>query len=263
MMIEIDNKKPYVIAIIVLSIIIVALAGFIALDKLVINKKEETNLTTIGEVNIDLNAMYKIGDIMNRLDHTFNDMNSNYFGYIYTDKKIEAKKFDKAAALFLAIYDNLIPSNTQQQLYGSEVKKNFEAIFGKELQYEANNIDAGNTYKIFYDGTSGIYSYTLPLKNSLLNPGYVTETIKTKLESGRVIVTRKVFYVEYEDNNSLAKIYSTAGKNKLLGSIRLKNNLLNTKEILAKYSSKMNSYQYIFIENSDSNYTLSSIEKIK
>lgn len=262
-MIEIDNKKPYIITIIVLVIIIVALSGFIALDKLVINKKEESNLTTIGEVSIDLNDMYKIGDIMTRLDHTFNDMNSTYFGYIYTDKKIEAKRFDKTAALFLALYDDLIPSNTPQQLYSSNVKKNFELIFGKGLQYEANNIDAGNMYKIFYDGNTGIYSYTLAPKSGILNSGYVTETIKTKLEAGKIIVTRKIFYVEYEENNSLAKIFSTAGKNKLLGSMRLKNGLLNTKEILAKYSSKMNSYEYIFTENSEGDYTLSSIEKIK
>ena len=262
-MVEIDNKKSFVITIIVLVIIILGLAGFIAIDKLLINKKEETNLTTINDIEIDLNAMYKVGNSLTRLDNTFNDMNSNYFGYIYTNKKIEAKKFDKQAALFVAMHDDLIPSNTQQFLYSSNIKRNFESIFGKAIQYEASSIDAGNTYKIIYDNNADAYSYVLTPKTSLFNPGYITETIKTTLEEGRIIVTRKIFYIEYEDNNTLAKIYSNSGKNKLLGSIHIKNNSVNTKEILAKYSSKMSTYQYIFTENSESDYTLYSIEKIK
>ena len=262
-MVEIDNKKPFVITIIVLVIIILGLAGFIAIDKLLINKKEETNLTTIKDIEIDLNAMYKVGNALTRLDNTFNDINSNYCGYIYTNKKIETKKFDKSAALFTAMHDDLIPSNTPQILYSSNIKKNFESIFGKAIQYEANSIDAGNTYKILYDKNTDAYSYVLAPKPSPFNPGYITETIKTALEEGRIIVTRKLFYIEYEENNTLAKIYTNSNKNKLLGSLRLKNNLLNTKEILAKYSSKMSTYKYIFTENSESDYTLYSIEKIK
>ncbi len=260
-MIETDNKKPFIITIIILVIIILALGGFIAFDKLVMNKKEENTLTTIKDVEIDLNAIYQISETLERLDNTFNDVNSNFFGYIYRAKKLEVKKFDKLAALFVAMHDDLIPSNTNQQLIGNQIKNNFESIFGKSLQYEPSNINAGNTYQIIYDQNTNTYSYVLTAPtNPNYQAGYVSSNIKTTLEEGNVIVERKVFYVEYTDNTS-ANIYKSSDKAQLVGKMDLRKGMLDKQEVIGKYGSKINTYIYTFQQNSADNYTLASIAR--
>lgn len=260
-MVEVDNRKPLIITIIVLAIIVVALGGFIALDKLVINKKEEQKLTTIKNAEIDLNAMYQIGEILNRMDHTFNDTNSSYLGYIYNLKKLEAKKFDPSAALFVAIHDDMIPSNTNLQLLGGYVKNNFENIFGKAIAYEPKSIDSGN-YKIAYDEVTNTYSYTLAPADNSYKPKLISYNVKTIIEGEYVIVTRKVFYVEYPNQTSV-NVYKTWDKQNLIGTLKLKNGILNEEEIVGKFGSKLGTYSYKFIQNAADNYTFYSIEREK
>ena len=50
-----ENKK-FVVTIVILIIIILGLGGFIALDKFVINKKDDDTITQIGDEEINLNA---------------------------------------------------------------------------------------------------------------------------------------------------------------------------------------------------------------
>ena len=259
-MIETDNKKPLVITIIVLIIIILALGGFIAVDKLVLNKKEEETLTTIDDVEINLNAMYQISESLNRLDHTFNDPKSNFFGYIYREKKLEAKRFDPLAALFLAMHDDMIPSNTNQFIVGEKVKNNFERIFGKAIKYSPSTINAGDTYQIIYDQATNRYSYVLPVLNPNYQSGLVSYTIRTTLKDGNVIVERKVFYVEYS-NETTANIYKKSDKAQLLGTLNLKKGILNPEEVVGKYGSKITTYEYTFKQNTADNYTFDSIKR--
>ena len=48
-----ENKK-FVVTIVILIIIILGLGGFIALDKFVINKKDDDTITQIGDEEINL-----------------------------------------------------------------------------------------------------------------------------------------------------------------------------------------------------------------
>lgn len=260
-LVEVDNRKPLIITIIILIVIIIGLGGFIALDKLVINRKEETKVTTIKNVEIDLNAMHQINNTLNRMDNTFNDINSNFLGYIYNSKKIEAKNFDPLAALFVAMHDDMIPANTNLVLINGLVKKNFESIFGKELAYEPKNIDAGNYYKIIYDEATSNYTYILSPIDRNYQPGYVSYNIKTELADGKVIITRKVCYVEYANNS--VSIYKEANKQQLVGTLRLRNGIIDQSELLGKYASKLNTYVYTFVQNTADNYTFYSIEREK
>ena len=259
-MIETDNKKPFIITIIILIIIILALGGYIAIDKFVLNKKEEENLTTIKDIDINLNAMYQVSDTLNRLDNTFNDVNSNFFGYIYRAKKLEAKKFDGLAALFLAMHDDLNPANTNQTLIGTKIKDNFESIFGKSLKYTPSSIDAGNTYKIVYDENTTNYSYVLAPIDKNYQAGYISYTLKTSLQEENIKVERKVFYVEYVNNTS-ANIYKSSDKAQLIGSTDLKKGVLSLQEVIGKYGSRINTYVYTFQQNTVDNYTFASIER--
>ena len=79
------EKKGPVVLIIILLIIILGLGGYIAVDKLILNKNDEEvrTVVTIDDNNIDLNALYQIGDTLTKFDNAFNDLNSNYFGYLY------------------------------------------------------------------------------------------------------------------------------------------------------------------------------------
>ena len=76
-----ENKK-IIITIVILVLIILGLSGFIYYDKFYKTEEEKATITTIDNVDIDLNVMYQVGDILTKFDDTFNDNNSNYFSYI-------------------------------------------------------------------------------------------------------------------------------------------------------------------------------------
>ena len=73
------EDKKILITIIVLVLMVLGLGGFIVYDK-VLTKKEDSNpiITTIGEKQIDLNALYQIGNTLDNFDKAFNDSNSAY-----------------------------------------------------------------------------------------------------------------------------------------------------------------------------------------
>jgi len=262
-----ENKKEFIIIIVLVSIVLV-LGGYIAIDKFVLNKDKSATLTTINDVDIDLNSFYKIADTLNKFDNAFNDVDSKYLGYPYVNGKLKVEKFDSDAALFVSLYDELIPSNTQQTLPAAIVKSNFQKIFGKDLTYSASNIDGGEKYKITYNKTANTYTYTLPTKSGGYTSGYVTKNIKTVLQEDKVIVTRKVFFVEYgidPTTGALASavIYKNANKTNRLGEVSFKNGVISENEVIAKYSSRLNTYEYTFKHLKDDDYSLYLIEKIK
>ena len=263
-----ENKKGYIITIIVMFLIIVGLGGFIALERSVLKKSESSTITTIGENEINLNSFYQVADIMNKFDNAFNDNNSKYVGYPYSEKKITAEKFDFDAALFLSTYSELFATNTEQTIPEGKIKSNFETIFGNNLKYESKSINAGDTYKITYSKDNANYTYTLAPTKAPYTSGYVAKNINTKLEEEKIVVTRKVFYVEYEqtlDNTTptVATIYKDASKAQRIGQVNLRKGVLSDSEILAKFSSKMNTYNMIFKHVKDAEYNFYMIEKIK
>ena len=256
-----ENKKT-IILIVFLVLIILGLGGYIAYD-FIKEKEEESNpITVIDKVSIDLNSLYQIGNTLNSFDNAFNNPNSKYFGYIYNSKKILAKNFDQGAALFSAMYNDLAASNTQQVLMGIQVKSKFEKIFGKNLKYASTSIDGGN-YQITYNADNDTYSYVAPTNNNFYSTGYITKNIQTSLETDKIIVTRKIIYVEYDTNSSKAILYKDSSKGNKLGELSLRNGELSLNEVIAKYGSRLNTFELTFNESNDNDYNFYQIEKIK
>lgn len=258
-----DNKGA-IIVIVILVLLVLGLGGFIAYDKFF---QKEDKTTTINDVKIDLNAFLQVEETLNRLDGAFNDVNSSYCGYIYKDK-LKASGIDMGAALFAAVHNDLIASNTPQFLAEARVKNNFDKIFGDNLAYQANSIDGGDAYKINYDSTTGTYAYALAPKVNQYESRYVTINSETKLEKEKIVVTRKVCFVEYGSADggttvNKATIYSDSSKSKVIGEITLNKSYLSEKEIMAKYGSKLNTYKYVFNEKSAEEYNFYSIEREK
>lgn len=263
---EIFNKKPYVITIVVLILIILGLGGYIAYDKLVVDKNEAKVITVIDDVNINLNAFYQVSDTLEKLDNAFNNNSSDYFGYIYKEKKLATKNFDSKAALYTAMASELMPTNTNQTIIGNKVRGNFETIFGDQLKYKPETISMNETVKMSYDKVSDTYKYNMPLKTGNYKPEYITTNTKTVLEEDKIIITRKVFYVEYNGTGAettLATVYTNSNKDRKLGDVSIKKGQANINEVISKYGSKLNTFNYTFIKNTDEDYTLYKIEKAR
>lgn len=262
------DKKGLLIGI--LLVIILALAGYIAVDKLILAKKvtaETIKKNSNNNVNINLNALHQISNTINQFDDAFGDINSTYFGYIYKQDKILAKNFDKTAALYLALHNDLIPSTASPYLIGAKVKSKYEKIFGKQLAYAPGNIAAGNFCNIVYNAGNDTYFYNYQNTSNMYSPEYLTYTVSTKIKDDKVIVTRKAYYVEYSNNGganiSTAIIYADSDKSVKIGQLSLRNNALNEKEVIDKFNSKLKTYEYTFIEKKEDDYSFYSIKKIK
>ena len=256
-----NNKKPLIIVIVFLIIVILGLGGYIAYEKIFTKPVTEECKTVIDDVSIDINKLYRIEDILNRLDKAFNTNESKYFGYIYNSKKIDVKEFDKNAALYASMYSDLIRSNNENIISSDRVRNKYEMIFGKELEYSPSNINIDDKIVITYDDSNKEYKYKASSINNDHKDEYLVNNNKTKLTEDLVIITRKVFYVVY--NGSYATIYTDSTKTTRLGEVSVKTGEVSISEVVGKYGSKLNTYDFTFKLGSDDEYKLYRIERTK
>ena len=258
-----NSKKGFIITIFVLILIIIGLGGFIYYDKFYKTKEEKATLTTVDDINFNLSELYKIGDILNRFDGAFSDSNSIYLGYIYKNK-LYAKDFDKKVALYGIMYNNLASSFNNKYLLGADIKEVYEDTFGKNLEYVPDSISVGNYMNIQYEATSDRYNYKVSDVNGNYSPEYREKTISTFVTKDSIVVKRKVFYVEYNSSGAAtasATIYKTHDKTKKIATVSLRDGVLNTNEVIDKFSSYFNTYKYTFKQDDNGEYYFYSIEK--
>ena len=256
-----ENRKSPILTII-LIIIILGLCGYIAYDKFILSaNKEEKYTTIINDVSIDVNKLYGVGEILNKFDKAFSNNDSIYLGYLYNNKEINVKDFNENAAIYVSIYDDLIRSNTEQNISNSRVKNKYEFIFGKSLEYKPSSLVLGDNIEVVYDDANKMYKYTASVTNNDHKSEYLARNIKTILEDDLVIITRKVFYVDY--SNDTATIYTDSSKNTKLGDVKLKNGEVSLEEVTGKYGSKLATYDITFKIGSNDNYNFYKIKRTK
>ena len=260
------NKKV-IITIVILVLLVIGLGGYIAYDKIYLNYfNEESAKTTINEVTLDVNDLFEVGKVLEKLDNAYGDNNSTYFGYLYDLKKRVNKvsELGKDELTYAAIHDEIIFSGTEQKLPATKVKNNMNEMFGSNTKYNEATITAGTSYIFNYDDVTKSYIYTVPVLTTIYSPTYIVRNISTSVEDGKIIITRKAFYVEYERSGdgtyTSATIYKSKNKNNKLITLSLKNGLLSVDEVFAKTSSKMNTYIYTFTEDVGG-YKLYQIER--
>lgn len=263
---DMENKK-FIVAIVILSILLLAALGFIGYDKF-LKKNDETIKTVINDAEMDLNVFYKVRDTLNNLDNAFNDTSNKYFGYIYGNKNVMIEKLDPKVALYAAIYGDIKRTNAPQLITGAKVKSNLQNMFGKYVEYKASNIEWDQNSYIPYDKDNDFYTHQLPVVNDLKLPRYFASEVSTVIKEEEIVVKRKSYYVEYETDEAgtkriKASIYTDKDKKKIVATMNLKNGAINDKEVMARYSSKLNTYLYTFKENSNKDYVLYSIEKVR
>ena len=257
-----ENKKGFVITIIILILLLLGTSGYIVYDKFFTKVEEEKEyITVINDVSIDVNKLYKVGNILNAFDKTFAINDSKYFGYIYNVKILEARDFDKKIATYVSIYPEIIKSNTEQTISNAKIKNRYEYIFGKLLEYNPGSLDVGENIKIEYDETNKEYKYIAAITNNDHKNEYLAKNIKTKLKDDSVVITRKIVYAEYTD--SKATIYTDSTKNTKLGIVKLQDGEVSLEEVIGKYGSKLNTYEITFKLGSDDEYNFYKIERTK
>ena len=261
---DMENKK-FIVAIVILSILLLAALGFIGYDKF-LKKDDETIKTVINDMEIDLNVFYKVRDTLNNLDNAFNDSSNKYFGYIYSDKNIMIEKLDTKVALYASMFEDIQRTGAAQYIPGSKVKANMQKMFGKYVEYKPENVDWDEASHIPFDKENDNFAHQLPVVNTLALPEFISTEISTALTETEIIVKRKSYYVEYEMDETATKrikalIYTNKDKKQLVTTMNLKNGSINESEVIAKYSSKLTTYVYTFKEYNNTDYVLYSIEK--
>ncbi|MBQ6135038.1 MAG: hypothetical protein IJI60_01830 [Bacilli bacterium] len=265
-----ENKKGFIITILVLVFIICGLVGYIFYDVSRQKKLQEEKETIINNVNIDLNAFYQITNTLNAFDKAFHNPKSSYVGYIYVSKKMRASKFDLGAAVYASMITEMDATNgTIQYVPETRVKYNFKNIFGENLSYKESVVDSGEVYKVAYNANVEPvrYDYICPGDFDAYSEKYIAVNTKTSLTLDSVLIERKVFFVQYvpNDEGKLVKavIYQKHDKQTKVGEVALKNGEISPSEVIAKYSSRLLKYQYVFKQEKKDRYTFYSIEPIK
>ena len=257
------NKKSVIISIIFIVTTIV-LGAYIIHDKVFKEKEQKETIITIDDKNININEIFQINDILNSFDKAFNDSTTKFYGYPYKNK-LYMKNFNLEAAIYVSICNEMEKSNNVQTIRESKIISNFNKIFGNNLKYERTKIELGEGYKFEY-GATPYLAYIAPFKkNDLYAPEYIATTTKINFQDDKVLVTRKLVYVMYEqDENSNepknAILYTGPKKEKMLGRIKLKNGEINMEQLIGSYGSKLDTYIYTF-NYEKSKYILYKINK--
>lgn len=259
--------KRNIVIIVLLLLVSFGLSSYIVYDKL-LPKKEPENLTKINDVSIDLTSFYQISDTLTKLDKAFNDPRTNYFAYIYKQKRLETKDFDLGAAVYASIRSDFKENGMLLFVPEGIAKSNFAKIFGNNLKYSTADVNSGESIKVAYNPTTLAYDYIAPIDTSIYSSEYITMNVKTILKADKVQITRKIVFIDYviQPGTSLASsviLYKDSTKTTKIGELALKNGKLNSKEIISKYGSKLLTFNYTFEQNTSTDYSFKSIEKVQ
>ncbi len=269
-----EGKKGFVITIVIMFFLILGLGGYIAYDIVQEKKAAETKTTKYDDKDIDLNVFFQISDTLDSFDKAFNNPKSLYVGYIYVNKKLRAEKFDMGAAIYASMVSDMTVSNPPKPYYIPEakVKYNFNKIFGKNLNYQVDQVQSGEVYKVAYYENSADppvrYDYFAPPEENVYSNRYIAINFKTTLDGDKIIVNRRVCYIEFvpaangKDYESI-NIYTDHNKTTSIGSMELVNGNYNENSILAKFGSQLTRYNYTFVPEKGNEYSFYSIEKVK
>ena len=267
-----EDKKGFIITIIVLVVIILSLGGYIAFDVIRDKKNAEKKTTVIKDTTIDLNAFYQISYTLESFDKAFNNPKSDYVGYIYVPKRLTAAKFDMGAAIYASMIQDMTVSSPPKPYYIPEikVKSNFEKIFGKNLEYKVGQVQSGDIYKVAYydrEDPPVRYDYYAPIEENVYAEKYISLNYKTTLEDDKVIVERRIFFAEFKLSDdgkdySSVIIYRDHSKQNKIGTLELRNGYINENQLISMFDSKLMKYKYTFVGTNGKDYSFYSIEAI-
>ncbi len=249
----------------ILIIIIACLLGII----ISLNNKNKINKEKVVE-NIDFNieGFYQIGEDLKLFDIAYDDSYSDYFGYLYSSDLIEAKDFDIKAALYLVLYKELNHDGEYTNISSLEVEKDFYKIFGNNLKYQPMSFEAGRVFKFNYNEESNSYEFNSPGVGGVYFPEIHLKNISSVATEDSVIISRKMFYLEYVSNNSgtdLTKvdIYKNIDKKEKIGTMTINEQGVDEEKIFKKYNDKLDIYNFTFTKSDDGNYYFNKVEREK
>ena len=256
------DKKNLIIF--VLIIIIAILIGLLICN----NKKEKVVEEVDKNIDFNLEGYYQIGEDLKLFDSAFNDSYSDYFGYLYKSDSLDAKDFDIKAALYLALYSELNHDGETNYINSEIVKSNFYKVFGNDLEYKPMSFEAGRVFEFNYNEATGFYEINSPGVGGVYFPEIHSKNDYSTETEDSVVVSRKMFYLEYVSNNSgtdLTKIdiYKNIDKKDKVGTMTLSDSGVDEEKIFKKYKDKLDSYKLTFKKNDSGEFYFSKIEKEK
>ena len=267
--VRVDNRsgKGFLIFVnIVLFICCIGLVVFIVYNKYfiiedntpVIKKTSEA----LEQVQIDGTGLLDVEDTINSFEYAYNNPFSNYFGYIYSNKLLKSSDFDEGAALFACLYPYLDESVNVSYVANNTVKAKYKSIFGPEKVYNPNNVNAGGGYDIKYDPINKYYAYQRLGVGGYFYPTFVTFNESSSISEEKIIIVKRVAYLEYNPEHTMINVYVDKTKSKAVGVISVTEGAFNPSEIKAKYKSSLSQYKFIFVKSKDT-FVFDKIERTR
>ena len=259
-----SGKGLLVFLVILLFVISLSLGGYIVYLKLFTKEVKTVTKETseaLEQVQLEGGSLLEVEDIINTFEYAYNDSFSNYFGYIYSSDKIDASNFDAGAALFACLYPDLEESPNVSYVANNTVRTRYKSIFGEEAKYTPKNVSAGVGYDINYDPINKYFAYQRVSAGGYFYPTYVTFNDTTSISSEKVIITKRVAYLEYSTDHTTINVFSDKDKDDQLGVIGVSEGSFDLNEITAKFKSSLAQYKYVFVKDKDS-FVFDSIERI-
>ena len=130
------------------------------------------------------------------------------------------------------------------------------------------SFEAGRVFKFNYNEESNSYEFNSPGVGGVYFPEIHLKNISSVATEDSVIISRKMFYLEYVSNNSgtdLTKvdIYKNIDKKEKIGTMTINEQGVDEEKIFKKYNDKLDIYNFTFTKSDDGNYYFNKVEREK
>ncbi len=267
---ENKSNKGLIGLVIVLIIMVLGLGGYIAYDKVLSAEKDNKQVENINkeqkeekyeEISVDDETVTKL--IKNL---TADTIDGNKAGYFYEKDKMLNTEVSNQMKLYLAIQMIQGDVDDMEKNLSKVTPKNISSavkeIFGPDATYTDETLnDACRGMK--YNSKTKTYSANYGC-GSMLTPHYDGLIIEAKKYDERLEIEQKVMLTTYDIIDDDTFKVNISNLNEIIDSITLKSDEdePETKDLLNKYKSKLNTYKYTFNKNGD-NYYFYSVERVK
>lgn len=275
------NNKGLIITIVILSILLTGLSGYLVYEKFFNknevqedttnekDKSEANNSTTEEEELPNYHNIYNVvEELVINNNHTMHCGvgNSDYF-YSHNSIDVTNMDYDVLMSMVMTRYlksngINSLDVNTyykeNKYINSGDLEKQFKIVFGDQIKYQAKDFKY-NLSNWKYDSTNNRYIF------SALEGGNVCVSYrKNKISKGVKTNTTIEVYDILEfgkatgDNYDMIEVYKDPSFKELVTTFKE-----SSKVDSSEYESKLNQYKYIFKLSADGNYYFYGVELVK
>ena len=248
-------KKKMIVS--VLLVVCLFLAGCDIIDKPTTNEEEESQSeSSTKEKRKNLKEEKFIQELLDKVEMP---LWSNYYETYYKED-IKAEDLPNDAKLLLGSYNYRKKNEHKTEMTQEEMKQELVNVFGSDVSYTDESIEAGACFGDSMSYKDGKYSFQGGCGGMGPISNYQSIITEAYEKNNKIIIKERVAYISYEGWTPMEKPYIRIVSVQREGK-ELARESSEDKFDIEEYVDQLNEYQFTFQKEND-NYIFKSVKKM-